>query len=197
MVLKEINKYIRCVPASPLAGIAFSKSRSMEEVLRIAIDLREAFKSYRELLATYRQLQAKLAGSETFAISKELDAIDNSFRQALRSSMSRINTDLDIGSKVVFDGFQGVRKLVVSLGFGDFKSVIDMISENLGELIRSWFYMNYGGVYEIVSQYPKMGQLSAASRRLVNKELDMKIANVINDASSIIKSNYGLTGIAE
>jgi hypothetical protein len=194
-VIKQISgKYAKVVPASPLAAIAFSKSSSLAEVFKVAVDLRDQFKAYRELLATYRKLQAEVVKTQTLAASKELDNVERAFLEALQYSMTRTNTDLEIGPKYVFDLLHGIKNVAVWIST-DYKALVKEASSTIFDLMKGSYYSNYGGVFEIVNQFPKLAQLGATSRRLTGQELDGDIAKVVTNAATVIKRNYGLTGI--
>jgi hypothetical protein len=192
-IVSTVDKYVRVVPASPLAAIVLSKATSLDEVIKISVDMRDAFKTYRDLLVEYRKLQNEIAVSQTFATVKDAENVKESFEQALQASMKKINSDLDMTRKVVFDGLQGIRQFAVSVASGDYKGAANQITEQLAELLKNWCYMSYGGVYEIVSQYPRLGQLNATAQRLIKSDLDVQIADLVRQASQVIKDNYGLT----
>jgi hypothetical protein len=164
-------------------------------VVKIAVDLRDAFRPYRSQVAEYRQLQNNISVSQNYAAAKRADNMKESFEQALQASMKKVDTDLSMTRKVVFDGLQGIRKVAIALAFQDYKTAIEEVSERLTELLKGWCFMNYGGVYEIVSQYPHLEQLNASCRRLVNKDLDAKISQIVRQAAHTLQNNYGLTGV--
>jgi hypothetical protein len=133
--------------------------------------------------------------SQTYAAAKQAEDIEKSFEQALQIGMREIDTDLQMTHKFVFDQLRGIMRVAVGAGLahaGEWSSLAEVLSDGLFELFKRWRYMNYGGVYGIVSQFPHMEHLDKACRRLVNKELNLEIVGVVRQASEVLAGNYGL-----
>ncbi|ANL87136.1 hypothetical protein [Rhizobium phaseoli] len=192
-VQKRMGSYVRAIPMPPFAGIALQKSGSLNEVVLNALELQKAFRPYRDLLRTHRAAQAELIKSETLHAAGELEKIESSFAQALRTSMTRINTNLEANPTVIFDGLQGLRKVAGDLFKGDPLSILDRMAEGFIELLRNWYFMNYGGVYGIVSHFPRVQQLGAAAKRLSGKELEAGSIDLLGQAAHVMQKNYAPT----
>jgi hypothetical protein len=93
--------------------------------------------------------------------------------------------------KMIFATLKGLQTVLS----GDFQKIFEAFSSQLGGLIQGCFFMNYGSIYEIVNQFPKIQQLNAASERLTGRKMDMGIAAILGDAAKKFKNNYGLTDI--
>ncbi|NEI24083.1 hypothetical protein GUK30_32575 [Rhizobium leguminosarum] len=189
-VQKRMAGYVRAIPMPPFAGIALQKSSTLNEVVLIALELRKTFRPYRDLLRTHRAAQAKLIKSETLHAAGELEKIEKSFAQALRASMRLANTDLEPNPTVIFDGLQGLRKVAGDLFKGDPFLILDRMAEGLIELLQNWYFINYGGVYGIVSHFPRIQQLGAAARRLSGKELGTGSIDLLGKAADVMQKNY-------
>ncbi|ANL74245.1 hypothetical protein AMC83_PA00018 (plasmid) [Rhizobium phaseoli] len=202
-VKKRMAGYVRAIPMPPFAGIALQKSSTLNDVVLNALELRKAFSPYRDLLRTHRAAQAELIKSETLQAAGELEKIEKSFAQALRASMTRVNTNLEPNPTVIFDGLQGLRKIAGDLFKGDPFAILDRMAEGLIELLRNWYFMNYGGVYGIVSHFPRVQQLGAAAKRLSGKELEAGSIDLLGKAAEVMQKTYApattpsITGLAD
>jgi hypothetical protein len=185
---------MRVVSEPPFAAIAFSKSSNLNEVMSVAVDLRESFRSYRSLLTIHRQLHAELAQprtvSQIISLNKEITKIESSFSTALEQNVKRFAVDVGIRPRFIFDVLQGVRKLAIAYTPSNYESLIDQIAEKLIDVITRCSYMHYGGVYEIVSKYPQIFTLNGNVQRLMAKELDKNVQAILQDARDTLAKNY-------
>ncbi|AZO29769.1 hypothetical protein [Mesorhizobium sp. M1B.F.Ca.ET.045.04.1.1] len=189
-VQRRIAGYVRTIPMPPFAGITLQKSSTLNEAVLIALDLRKAFRPYRDLLRTHRAAQAELIKSQTLHAADELEKIEKSFGQALRASMKLVNTDLEPDPSIIFDGLQGIRKVAVDIFKGDPFSILDRMAEGLIELFRNWYFVNYGGVYGVVRHFSRIQQLGAAAWRLSGKEFEAESIELLGKAANVMKRNY-------
>jgi hypothetical protein len=185
---------MRVIPEPPFAAIAFSKSSNLNEVMNVAVDLRESFRSYRSLLTIYRRLHAELREPrplyEIRSLNKEIHKIESSFSTALEQNVKLFAVDVGIRPRFIFDVLQGVRKLAIAYAPNSYESLIDQAAEKLIDVITGCSYMHYGGVYEIVSKYPDIFHLNGTVKKLINKELDKEAQTVLKDARDTLATNY-------
>jgi hypothetical protein len=182
-VVPHLSENMRVIPEPPFAAIAFSKSSNLNEVMSVAVDLRDSFSSYRSLLTIHRQLHAELAEprslSQIISLNKEIQKIEASFSTALEQNVKRFAVDVGLRPRFIFDVLQGVRKLAIAYAPNSYKSLIDQTAEKLIDVIAGCSYMHYVGVYEIVSKYPGIFHLNGTVQRLINKELDKNAQAVL------------------
>jgi hypothetical protein len=180
-VTEQVGKYIKVLPISPFAAIALSKATNVDEALSIAVDLRDEFKAYRKTLTTYRQALSTIETSQTLESIREVRRIESSFEQALSSSLKRIGAEY-MTNVSVFDPVSGIEKVAKSVITGEYASLLDKLASQVIGLIKGWAFMNYGGVYDMVSHFPKVQQLNRSAYRLIKKELDSQAIASISDA---------------
>lgn len=190
-VTAAVGKYVRTVPVSPFAAMALSQATSLNDVLPIALDLRTNFKAYRDLLGEYRARLATVEVHQTQEATRELAKIEASFQQALKASLKRVGAE-DVSVKLVVDGLHGVEQLAKDAASGDYAGLLDRMGTPLVNLLKDWWFMNYGGVYNIVSHFPKVQQLGGAALRLTHKELDSGLMSVVSDAAKRIAAVHSL-----
>ena len=201
-----VGKYCTVIPSSPFGGMALSKAANVNDVINIALDLRDSFASYRAVRKTYREAYKEFLKAKTLALAQDLEDIEKTFEQAMNSSFEHLERrrawrSFDIAQsrwrQTVFDGIKGVQNLLS----GDLKKIFGSFSDNIVALMREWCFMNYGGVYQVVSKFPKIEELSVTSEKLVGKEMDKAITAVLSDAAKTFRTSYGLnnmtSGVAE
>lgn len=193
-VTAEVGKYVRAVPISPFSAIALSQATNLNDVMAIAIDLRTTFGPYRALLSAYRDRLAAMQVGQTLELSLELKKIEASFQQSLQVSFKRIGYE-GVSTSLLFDGMRGIERVAKATASGDYTSVLERMSARFIDLLKSWYFMNYGGVYSVVSHFPKVQQVGAASYRLTGKELDSGLMSIVADAAKKIAKHYRLPAV--
>lgn len=190
-ITAAVGKYVRTVPISPFSAMALSQAKSLNDVLPIALDLRVNFRAYRDLLGEHRARLATVEAHQTLELTRELAKMEASFQQALKASLKRVSAD-DVSVKLVVDGLHGVEQLAKDAVGGDYAGFLERMATPLLNLLKSWWFMNYGGVYNIVSHFPKVQQLGGAALRLTHKELDSTLMSVVADAAKRITAVHSL-----
>jgi hypothetical protein len=192
-VTATVGQYIKVLPTSPFSSIALSRASNINEVLSIAVELRDEFKAYRNTLETHRQALAEIEAKQTLESVNEAKRIEASFERALASSLNRI--DFEYSAKTnFFEPLHGIEKIIKSTLTGEYSSVLERLSSQLVDLLKGWYFMNYGGVYNVVSHFPKVQQLNGAAIRLIKKELDRPTISIVADAAERIVRYHNISG---